>query len=292
MASPEKNRHDGNIQNKEAALRKKNFERVCILLVVAVMLFSIGYAHAADFGVGVHGGYGVLKYEENVSRDDTTADKSRATLNTILLGVSGEYTFPQYKNFFAGIVTDWAVGLKDREEWEKNGEKIQTNDISTFGQFYDGRLGYKNSIGNLSYRIYISGGWDGIHFRRKNFVVNGVTDHEAITEDFSLWRIGGGLGLGYLLGDKWSLDGRAAYSYYFDGEIRNSSNSGLVFDTNGTCLDAGIGVKREIAHNMSLYIGGSYTLIDLDESEVVDNFIFPDSRTQIMAGVVNVTYAF
>lgn len=264
-----------------------------ILPAVLVLLHAAVPSHAGNFGFGAHTGYGVIKYEERVSKETSEVDEAKSTLNTVLFGVSGEYTFPKASNFFVGITTDWVFGLEDDETFSKNGEKVQTNDISLFGQFYDGRIGYKDNISSLSYRVYASGGWDGIHFRRKNFVKNGIPlDVDVITEDFSLWRIGGGLGLGYSLGNKWTLDGRAAYSYYFDGEVRNSNQGGLVFDTNGTCFDAGIGIMREINKNTGVYVGGSYTLIDLDESEVIDDFIFPESRTRMMVGVINLTYAF
>ncbi len=280
----------------------KNFKRTCILSAVLILCLAEGYAHAGNFGIGAHTGYGVIKYEESTSSVGNI--DSSSSLDSVIFGVSGEYSFIRPKNFFAAVVTDWAFGLEDVEKWKENSVQKQKNDISIFAQFYDLRFGYKNSIEGFYYRGYLSGGWDGFHFRRKNFVVDGKAQPtDVITEDFSLWRMGGGLGLGYKF-DKWAVDSRAAYAYYFDGEVRNSAHSGLVFDTNGTCLDAGIGIIREIAPHINLYVGGSYTRIDLDEgktsNEIIRNgneivrqiTVFPDSKTQIMTGIVNVTYAF
>ncbi|MBI5740340.1 MAG: hypothetical protein HZA16_06410 [Nitrospirae bacterium] len=283
-------------------MRKKNLKLTYILCVV-VYLFLAGSAYAGNFGVGSHAGYGVLKYEENTDVFGQVIE-SETTLNTVLFGFSGEYSFVKLNNFYTGLVTDFTVGLEGEEEWKEDDVRIQTNDVSVFGQFYDLRFGYKNSLGRLYYRAYLSGGWDGIHFRRKNFTASdGSRAGDVITEDFSLWRTGAGVGSGYKFG-KWAADIRAAYSYYFDGDVRNSSHRGLVFDTDGICFDAGIGVMREITGETGLYLGGSYTLIDLNESEVKReitqhgniisrrDIVFPDSRTQIFTGVVNVTYRF
>jgi len=283
-------------------LKAKSFTGKFILLAVLVLLAK-GFAYAGNFGLGVHTGYGVIKYEEFTTAVGAKIE-SESSLDTFLLGVSGEYSLKKYSNLYTAIVTDWAFGLEDNEKWKENNSVIQRNDISLFGQFYDLRFGYKNTLDRFYYRTYLSGGWDGIHFRRKNFVVNDIAQPtDAITEDFSLWRIGAGLGFGYKFG-VWAFDGRAAYSYYFDGEVRNSSHEGLVFDTNGTCLDIGLGIAREITKNINLYAGGSYTQMDLDESEVNrevtqhgniitrQDIVFPDSRTRILAGVINLTYAF
>jgi hypothetical protein len=267
-----------------------------------IMLFA-GSAYAGNFGFGIHGGYGITTYEENTDAFDRDVE-SDSTLDTFLFGGSVEYTLPKPAHFYVSAVGDWTIGLEDVEKWEEDDIKTQQNDISMWTQFYDARLGYRNALGNLYYGIYVSGGWDGIHFRRKNFVIAGVsTNSDAITEDFHLWRAGGGGSLGYTFG-KWALDGRGAIGYYFDGEVRNSSNSGLVFDTNGTCMDFGGGAAYEIAENMKFYVGGSYTRVLLDESEVetevsnginvskIESTVFPESKTQIIAGVVNLTFAF
>lgn len=199
------------------------------------------------------------------------------------------------KNFYVDITTDWAFGLKDRETWRENDTQIQTNDIEVFGQFYDLRFGYKNTLNNFYYRLYVSGGWDGLHFKRDRFVWRGTSAAGSVTEDFSLWRTGVATGLGFKH-DKWSLDGRAAYSYYPKGEVKNSSLPQFTFDTDGTCLDIGLGIAREIAKNMGFYLGGSYTLLKLNQSDIMSDgsvqAVFPDSKTEIMVGVVNVTYAF
>jgi len=285
-----------------AVLRKNVFTRTYVLCAV-FYLFLAGSAYAGNFGIGTHGGYGGLKYEEN--SDAFGGDiESEAKLDTVLFGFSGEYSFVKPKNFFTGLVTDYTFGLKGEEAWEEDDILIQTNDVGLFGQFYDLRFGYKNSLDRFYYRAYLSGGWDGIHFRRKNFAFSDSSmSGDVITEDFSLWRAGAGLGLGYNFG-KWAADMRAAYSYYFDGDVRNSSHRGLVFDTDGICFDAGIGLMREMTREIGLYLGGSYTLIELNESDVKQEIIrhgniitrrdtvFPDSRTQIITGMVNVTYHF
>lgn len=249
--------------------------------IFSFLLMSIlisGHAYAAGFGVGVHSGIGLMKYEEH-----TSSFNSEAKLNMFLVGASAEYSFTKPKNFFLGITTDWAWGLEDDEESTQimsDGTIVeQEADLSIFSQFYDLRFGYKNNLKDIHYRLYASGGWDGVHFDRQNI------------EDFSLWRVGGGINLVYAIG-QYALDGRAAYAYYFDGDIRNSGFGGVWFDTNGTCLDMGIGVSRNIAENISLYVGGSYTSIKLDKSEEKSGIQFPESELQMFAGVINLTYSF
>jgi hypothetical protein len=265
------------------------------MLIFVFMLISYGgYSEASSFGTGVHSGYGVIEYEEKSNEFDRK-DVSRASLNTLIVGASAEYSFGNPEKYFAGVTTDWAFGLEDEERWDRNNAKFQTNDIKMFAQFYDVRLGYKNSVDRFYYRVYVSGGWDGIHFKRGDFVENGVLRQGIVTEDFNLWRTGGGIGLGYRFG-KWALDGRAAYAYYPIGRIENSSVGHSKFETNGTCLDAGIGVAREINEKMKLYIGGSYTEIKLDRSDVKPHgngfVVFPHSITQIIVGVINLTYSY
>ncbi len=265
------------------------------LFIFLIIFVSYHDASGGNLGFGVHTGYGVIKYEEQSSAFGPNRE-AESTQNVVLFGVSGEYSFPKPENFYAGITTDWALGLEDEETWSDNGTKFQTNDMRIFGQFYDFRFGYKNSRDSFYYRFHLSGGWDGLHFRRSNFVVEGIANSTGtITEDFSLWRIGGGLGLGYKL-DQWALDGRAAYSYYPKGSVDNSSYPDITFDTNGTCLDMGVGVAREIAQNMNFYAGVSYTLLSLDQSDIIRSgstlVVFPNSKTEIMVGVVNLTYAF
>ncbi|MEF9476337.1 MAG: hypothetical protein L0958_06625 [Candidatus Mariimomonas ferrooxydans] len=105
----------------------------------------------------------------------------------------------------------------------------------------------------------------------------------------------GGISLGYKIG-KWALDSRASYAYFPFAEINDSSLSAFTFDTNGTCLDAGLGIARMITKNMGFYAGGSYTLLTLDESDVMQRgsikAVSPESEIEILLGIVNLTYAF
>ncbi len=266
-----------------------------VLLIVASAVFLMAVrVEAAGFGIGVHSGYGSIIYEEETSALGNEID-SEAVLDTVLFGISAEYSFTEQGTLFTGIVTDWALGLEDSETWETDKVTTQTNELEVFGQFYDLRVGYKDTIGRLYYRIYASGGWDGIHFRRDKFVSGGTPVGGTVTEDFSLWRIGGGAAIGYRFG-KWALDGRAAYAYYPDAEVKNSSLPHMKFDTSGTCLDFGLGLARELPGKMSLYLGGTYTGIRLRESDIKRDgllqAVFPDSSTRLTAGVVNLTYAF
>ncbi|MBI4848586.1 MAG: hypothetical protein HY808_08455 [Nitrospirae bacterium] len=250
----------------------------------------IFFCKAADAGTGIgaHAGYGLIKYEEETS---SPADReSTSTLNTILFGVSGEYSFTKQANFFTGLTTDWAIGLTDDETHKEDGAKFQKNDLNIFGQFYDVRFGYKNGMGDLYYRVYVSGGWDAMHFKRTAIVEHGVEKPGTTSQDISLWRTGGGFGMGYKFGN-WALDGRAAYAYYPKGTVKKKNSVESKFDTNGTCLDLGAGLAREITRNVNFYFGGSYTLIKLD-GDVKHGEVLPDSETQIMVGVANLTYAF
>lgn len=269
-------------------------QRRIIFLIICLTLTQSGLAYAGNFGMGLHGGYGVLKYEESSSALGSDLE-SESSQNVILFGVSGEYSFPNINNVYAGITTDWAVGLKDEEVWKENGLEIQTNDMRAFAQFYDFRLGYKNSSDNFYYRYYLSGGWDGMHFSRDNFLTRGEPVSESITEDISLWRMGAGAGFGYKPG-KWALDGRIAYAYYPVGKVENSSLPQFRFDTDGTCFDAGIGAARAINKNISFYFGGSYTFIKLNESAIeqsgLTRAVFPESRTEIITGMANIAYSF
>lgn len=262
-----------------------------ITLGQLVYLISIPTAFAGNFGFGAHGGYGVIKYEEENTVSSPSLE-STSTQNTVLLGLSGEYSFSSY---YTGVTTDWTVGMGDRDEtWKRGGNTTQTNNMKVLGQFYDVRLGYKNELNKFSYRVYSAGGWDGMHFRRRNFTVGGVGSTSGpITEDFSLWRMGGGLDLGYKLGT-WFLNGRAAYAYYVNGEVTNSSWPSIGWDTNGTCMDFGMGFGKEI-QNMKFYIGFIYTLIDLDQdiqNSGSTQVVFPNSTIEMMFGVANLTYAF
>jgi hypothetical protein len=271
-----------------------------------LIFLTAGSVYAGDKGIGfgLHAGYGVTTYEEDTDAFGRDIE-SEATLNTVIVGASVEFTLPALENLYLAGVADLLFGLEDVEKWKEDDVKVQMNDISIDpALFLDGRLGFKNSVGNFYYRVYGSFGWDGIYFRRKNFRRNGInTSDDVITEDFTLWRGGGGLSMGYVI-DKWALDGRAAYSHYFDGEIGNSSQDGVEFEAKGTCLDFGTGMAYQITERMKLYGGVSYTYIKIDESDVqrtvtqsvnvirITQVVFPESRTQILAGVVNLTVGF
>jgi hypothetical protein len=242
----------------------------------------------------VHSGYGSIKYEEQSTAFGSNIE-SESSQDVILFGISGEYSFPGTNKFYTGITTDWAFGLKDEEKWRQDSTVNQSNDVRITAQFYDFRLGYKDSRDNLYYRLYVSGGWDGLHFKRDKFVWRGIEVNDTVSEDIGLWRAGIGAGLGYKM-DKWALDGRAAYSYYTVAEIDNSALPQFEFRTEGACIDFGIGAAREIFQNTGFYFGGSYTLIKLQESDVMRSgslqAVFPESRTEIITGVVNLTYSF
>ncbi len=122
-------------------------------------------AYAGNFGFGVHSGAGVIRYEEKstVFGPNREAESSQGV---IIVGGSGEYSFclkdcspqanpPGRRNFFAGLTIDYTLGLEDRETWKDDGSKFQTNDMRVFGQFYDMRFGYKNSLDNLYYWLYL-----------------------------------------------------------------------------------------------------------------------------------------
>jgi len=275
-------------------LRVKTGYKKHLILIVVIILFLTKNAHAGNLGFGVHSGYGVLKYKENTSAFGTKVE-SESKQNVVLFGVSGEYSLPRQDNFYIALVTDWALGLEGTEKWRENNVQVQTNDMEVFGQFYDLRFGYKDTLDSFYYRFYAGGGWDGLHFKRDRFVSRGVSLSGSVTEDFSLWRTGGGIGLGFKQG-KWALDGRFAYAYYPKGEVENSSLPQFTFDTNGTCTDAGLGIAYEVWEKTSLYLGGSYTLLKLDQSDIMRSgsiqAVFPESETEIIAGVVNLTYSF
>lgn len=258
---------------------------------MSILINGIVYG---GMGIGAHTGYGYIRYSESTDRLGEQID-SDTTLDAFIVGASIEYSFEGLKSVYVSFVTDWVFGLKDKERWWEDNVHYQTNDLTIFGQFYDGRIGVRDKIKRFHYTLYISGGWDGIHFRRTKFYRDGRLLDDVITEDFSLWRIGGGMGTGYSF-DKINIESRVAYAYYFDGEVRNSSHSGLVYDTNGTCLDLGLGISYRIGQRWSIYAGWSYSLIKLDESEPQKDdsllTIFPYSRTEIKAGMFNLGYAF
>ena len=266
---------------------------ISISLLITFALLS-GQCHAGNSGMGVHWGYGVIKYEEETSVFGTEVD-SESTLNTMLFGISGEYSFKRPEHFFAAIVTDWTVGVKDKEDWKFNDIQLQSGDMNINGQFYDVRFGYKNGNEKFYYRMHVSGGWDGLRIERKNYVWRGVPISGNSVEDISLWRVGAGTGMGYKLGS-WALDGRIAYSYHVKGRVENSVLSGVTFKTTGNCLDGGVGLARQIADNTGFYFGISYSLFRLDESDIEHSrgtsVIYPASRTEMKVGVFNLTHSF
>ena len=266
---------------------------VC-LIGFFISIFIINGRALAEIGFGAHAGYGYIKYSESTDKLGSQID-SDVRLDAIITGISIEYSFEEFRRIYISFITDWLFGLENRERWWKDHVKDQTNNLTIFGQFYDGRLGYRDEIKKFYYTLYISGGWDGLHFRRTKFRTNGNRYDDVITEDFSLWRIGGGVGSGFSFGQM-SIESRIAYAYYFDGEVRNSSHSGLVYDTNGTCLDLGVGISYRVNKRWNIYVGWSYSLIRLDESEPQRDdsllTIFPSSKTEIMAGIFNLGYLF
>lgn len=259
-----------------------------IFIIITLSLLSINYAYAGGFGVGLHSGYGIIKFKEKESFYGDSFE-SESKQDVILFGMSGEYSFQGHENFYAGITTDWAFGLGDREKWTQDNVRVQTNDMKFFGQFYDVRAGYKNSSGNLYYRLYVSGGWDGLRFKRDDVIWRGTPGSDS-TEDISLWRMGLGSGLGYRW-DKWALDGRIAYSFYPEGKTEDSSLPQYTFDTKGTCFDVGLGVAREIRQSMYFYLGASYTLQELKGDTTTPDISWK-SRLEILVGMVNLTYTF
>lgn len=259
--------------------------RISFLFVIPALFFLDGYADAGNFNMSVHTGYGVIKIKEN---ENYLGDKfeSKYINKTVLFGASGEYSFQRFENFYVGITTDWVFGLKDEETWKKNNVQIPTNNLKIFGQLYDLRFGYKNIHDNLHYKLYLSGGWDGLRLKREKW----RSSTDTIYEDFSLWRTGGGIGVGYKLG-KWTLDGKVAYFYYVDGEVEDSTLPQFTFDANGTLLDVNLGFTREIAKDMSFYAGGRYTLQRL-EGDTTSTDISWKTRLEILAGMINLRYMF
>lgn len=262
---------------------------VLLLMSACQLILFDCKSYAGNFGAGVHSGYGILKFKE---RETSSGDnfELKSEQKVILFGGSGEYSFPKPDNLYIGVITDWAFGLKDVETLEQNKVEVQTNDMRFFGQFYDLRFGYKDNLRNFYYRVYISGGWDGLRFKRDNYVWQGSRIQKSTTEDISLWRTGAGTGFGYRIGE-WSLDSRVAYSFYPDGKTEDSSYPQVTFDTYGTCLDAGFGAAYSVTERASFYAGMSYTLQNLKGS-TTDSDIFWKSKLEIIVGMVNLTYAF
>lgn len=274
---------------------KKRFFVIFTLIFFSQLVCLIPAVFAGNFSLDTRGGFGAITYKEQTSSVGVNRE-AESTQDAVLLGLSGEYSFSEKGKFFTALTADWAIGTGDREKWKDNSVEFQTNDMKVFGEFYDVRLGYKNNIDNFYYRAYVSGGWDGMHFRRRHFIVRGVaTASGPITEDFSLWRTGGGIDLGYKLAGGYMLNAKAGYGYYINGEVENSAYPNTTWDTNGKRMDFNIGVSKEIQQNIKFNIGFIYTLIELDEDiQTVSStrVVFPDSETEMMFGVLSLTCAF
>lgn len=268
---------------------KETFMKKILLLLTLIIIFLTDTSYAENSALDVHSGYGILKFKES---EDFHGDdfESNFKHGAVLLGLSGEYSFPKHDNLYAGMNADWTFGLKDEETWDKNDIRVQTNDMKVTMQFYDLKFGYKDSEGNFYYKFYVSGGWDGLRFKRDTIVWQGIPTSDSSVEDISLWKIGAGTGLGFKK-ENWSLDGKLSFSYYPDGETEDSSLPDTTFDTKGTRLNIDLGVTRDITKNISIYLGGNYTLQKL-KGDASDTDISWKSKLEILTGVVKIAYAF
>jgi outer membrane autotransporter protein len=127
------------------------------------------------------------------------------------------------------------------------------------------------------------------------FSFTGAPIQPSGTQKIKLWRTSLGAGAGRRIGG-WALDGRIAYSLHPSGTVQYSAYPDIDFDTNGTCIDGGVGLAKVITDRMSFYAGISYSLIELDDSDVEKNgsedVSFPCSTTEILVGMLNLTCAF
>jgi hypothetical protein len=265
---------------------------VIFYIFVLIVIFACEAA-AGSFGVGLHAGYGEISHEEKHLSDGEVI-RSESSQNAVIAGVSGEYTFSSSHNIFAGLTTDWIVGVGGREHWVINGIRPEEPEMEFFGQFYDFRFGYKGWRDEVYYRAYISGGWDGLRFERNIFYFGSYETDGDVREDISLWRAGIGGAFGFRRG-RWAIDTRAAYAFYPKGTAEYSSFPGAEFSTNGTCVDLGAGLAFAVSKRVNLYVGGSYTLIELDGESSHDGEMpagFPESRTELAGGVINLGYSF
>ena len=263
-------------------------------VLLCLLALIISYAEPADAGsfeADVHSGYGQMKYKEATSAfgDDIV---SEAVLDTVLVGTSIAYMFSGDSNIFGTLNVDWALGTADKESWTSNGQEVQVNDLEVLGQFYDFRLGFKKASGHFQYEIYLSSGWDGFRFVRHNFNSDENTFNGIVAEDFSLWKAGGGAAFKYKP-DGWDMTARMGTFYYPDGAINNSSWGGHIFSTEGVSIDAEAGVEKVFSNNAGLYFGGRYKTVRLNESAVLDhdeeNVIFPESRTELLMGIIKLS---
>lgn len=137
-------------------------------------------------------------------------------------------------------------------------------------------------------KLYAVGGWDGLHFEREKVISSGSTVPDSGNEDIKLWRTGVGTNIGFTASD-WVFDGRLTYFYYPDGKTENSAVSQRTFDTTGDCVDMSLGASRNVAKNLWLFLGGSYTIQKLkDDAESISW----KSKFEILAGVASLTYTF
>lgn len=258
-----------------------------LLFSSALLLFFSSASYAGNFGVGTHAGYGTLSHEEE--------GRSGSDQNVLFYGVSGEYTLKSAPHLFTGFVIDWGTGFYDKERWEDKGAQSQEDEIRFFGQFYDIRFGYKNDFGDYYYRVFVAEGMDILRFKRDDLIFTGAPLQSSGTEKLNLWRTSLGAGFGRRIG-RWALDSRIAYSLHPSGRVRYSAYPGIDFETEGTCIDGGVGLATGITERMSFYAGVSGSLIELDESDSKqsgsETVSFPGSTTEIWVGMLNLTYAF
>lgn len=259
------------------------------LILTGMIIFWDLSCYADNINFDIHSGYGILKFEEqeDFRGDDYDSDFSNTA---VLLGIAGEYTFPQNNSLYAGVNADWTFGLRDREAWDRNGAEAQKNDMKLTTQFYELRAGYKNQNDNLHYRFFISGGWDGMRFDRDEFTWMGSPLDKTSTEKTSLWKIGGGAGMGTDI-NGWALEGGVSYSWYADGETEDSSLSGVIFDTDGYRVNLAGGLSHGISDNLSIYVGAEYLYQRL-KGDTSDDDITWRSKLQLMVGLVNIGYTF
>ncbi|MBC8413071.1 MAG: hypothetical protein ISR96_00070 [Nitrospira sp.] len=262
------------------------------------VLFVFGTTTSAEaVKAEAHVGYGNLNYQEHITIPGL-AINSNADLETAILGVSLEFApLPERNKFFFGALVDWVFALDDVESWTTNGVLAQQNDIDVFGQFYGLKAGYQDNLDRLSYRLYGIGGWDGLQFNRNNTVQNGIlVSVRGVVEDFSLWKVGAGGGAEYSFG-RWSLQGNAELNHYFKAEVENTIAPDVTLKTEGGRIDASLGVSVAVTDNINIYAGGSFMLIVLDSDMQFSpllggTVIFPESETEIIAGIVRLTGSF
>lgn len=263
--------------------------KIILLLIASTILALsfISYTHAGDFSFTTYTGYGILKYKEKENYLGTDYE-SKFKQKVILLGFTGEFLFQRPRNFFLAGVTEFGFGLETEEKSERSNTQFRTNNVRSFSQFYDIVFGYKNTFGIYHYKLYAVGGLDGLHFEREKAISSGSTVPDSGNEDIKLWRTGIGTNIGFIASD-WVFDGRLTYFYYPDGKTENSAVSQRTFDTTGNCVDMSLGASRNVAKNLWLFLGGSYTIQKLkDDAES----ILWKSKFEILAGVASLTYIF